>query len=72
MVGYGDALGMLQLVFRSRATYRYFGVPAPVHEGLLGAPSKGKYFNQVIRGHFPYRLILNTQIGVCSQAEGAR
>jgi hypothetical protein len=71
-VSYDDALGMLQLEFRSQAVYQYFGVPAPVHEGLLGAPSKGRYFNQVIRGHFPYRLIWNREAGICSDAEGAR
>jgi hypothetical protein len=74
-VAYDEALGVLQLEFRSRAIYRYFGVPATVHEGLLSAPSKGNYFNQVIRGHFPYRLILNTEAGGCSEAlrsEGAR
>jgi KTSC domain len=71
-VGYDNASSMLQLEFRSRAVYQYFGVPAPVHEGLLDAPSKGNYFNRVIRGHFPYRLIWNTEAGTCSEAEGAR
>jgi hypothetical protein len=71
-VGYDNALGMLQLEFRSRAIYQYFGVPAPVHEELLGATSKGKYFNRFIRGHFPYRLIAKAEAGSCSEAEGAR
>jgi KTSC domain-containing protein len=74
-VAYDEALGVLQLEFRSRAVYRYFGVPATVHEGLLSAPSKGNYFNQVIRGRFPYRLIWNLEAGGCSEAlrsEGAR
>ena len=53
-VAYDKACGLLQLEFRSRAIYQYFGVPAAVHEGLLGAPSKGRYFNRFIRGHFPY------------------
>jgi len=53
-VAYDKACGLLQLEFRSRAIYQYFGVPAAVHEGLLGAPSKGSYFNRFIRGHFPY------------------
>ncbi len=71
-VGYDDSLRMLQLEFRNRAIYQYFGVLAPVHEGLLDAPSKGKYFNRVIRGHFPYRLILNPETGGYGEAEGAR
>jgi hypothetical protein len=32
-------------------------VPAAVHQSLLDASSKGRYFNQAIRGHFPYHLI---------------
>src|SRR6266851_9237738 len=74
-VAYDDALGMLQLEFRSRAIYQYFGVPVAVHEELLGAPSKGSYFNRVIRGHFPYSLILNRVAGTSNETlrpEGAR
>jgi hypothetical protein len=59
-VAYDEAQELLQLEFRSRAVYLYFGVPATVHEALLGAPSKGKYFNQAIRGRFPYRPILDS------------
>ena len=53
-VAYDEARGLLQLEFCSRAIYQYFGVPAAVHEGLLGAPSKGSYFNRFIRGCYPY------------------
>jgi hypothetical protein len=52
-LAYDDAYEILQLEFRSRVIYRYFGVPAPVYEALLAAPSKGKYFNRAIRGNFP-------------------
>ena len=51
-VGYDGTRNLLQLEFRSRAVYHYFGVPAAVHEALLGAPSKGSYFNQAIRGRY--------------------
>jgi lysyl-tRNA synthetase, class II len=57
MVSYDDTRELLQLEFCSRAVYQYFQVPATVHQSLLDAPSKGRYFNQVIRGRFPYRLI---------------
>jgi hypothetical protein len=43
----------LQLAFRDRTIYQYFGVPADVYEALLRAPSKGRYFNLAIRGRFP-------------------
>jgi hypothetical protein len=56
-VVYDDARELLQLEFCSRAVYQYFQVPATVHQSLLDAPSKGRYFNQVIRGRFAYRLI---------------
>jgi len=56
-VAYDETRRLLQLEFCSRAIYLYFGVPAAVHQALLGAPSKGRYFNQTIRGRFPYRLV---------------
>jgi hypothetical protein len=56
-VAYDETRERLQLGFCNRAVYEYFGVPSAVHQALLGAPSKGKYFNHAIRGRFPYRLI---------------
>jgi hypothetical protein len=53
-VAYDEALELLQLEFRSGAIYQYFGVPVAVHAALLGAESKGSYFNRVIRGGFRY------------------
>ncbi len=63
-VAYDKARGLLELEFRSRAIYQYFGVAAAVHEALLGAPSKGSYFNRFIRGRFPYCLASHGQGGV--------
>ena len=54
VVVYDEARELLQVEFRSRNVYRYFGVPARVHEGLLRAPSRGRYFNNEIRGRFGY------------------
>jgi hypothetical protein len=56
-VSYDDARAVLQLEFCSRAVYQYFSVPAAVHQSLLDASSKGRYFNQSIRDHFPYRRV---------------
>ena len=56
-VAYDEARELLQLEFCSGAVYQYFGVPAAVHQALLSAPSKGRYFNQAIRGRFAFRLI---------------
>ena len=63
-VAYDKARGLLQLEFRSRAIYQYFGVAAAVHEALLCAPSKGSYFNRFIRGRFPYSLASQGQGGL--------
>ena len=56
-VAYDESQRLLQLEFCSQAVYFYFGVPSAVHQALLGAPSKGRYFNRIIRGRFPYRLV---------------
>ena len=56
-VAYDESQELLQLEFCSQTVYLYFGVPSAVHQALLGAPSKGRYFNQTIRGRFPYRLV---------------
>jgi KTSC domain len=63
-LAYDDAREILQLEFRSRAIYHYYGVPAAVYEALLGAASKGSYFNRVIRGRFPYALCAPAQTGL--------
>ena len=60
-IAYDKTRELLQLEFNSRARYQYIGVPATVHQALLGAPSKGGYFNHAIRGRFPYSRICNGQ-----------
>jgi hypothetical protein len=54
---YQEQGAVLELEFQSGAIYRYSGVPDPVYQGLLSAESKGQYFNQHIRNHFPYTKI---------------
>lgn len=58
-VAYDFAEQQLWLEFRSRAVYRYSGVPSAVHQGLLTATSKGAYFNRHIRGQFPFHKTSN-------------
>jgi len=53
-VAYDPAQQRLQLEFRDRTIYHYCGVPPDVHDALLRAPSKGAYFNRVIRPQFAY------------------
>jgi hypothetical protein len=53
-VGYDETRELLHVEFCGRAIYHYFGVPPLIHQTLLAAPSKGSYFNQAIRGRFPF------------------
>ena len=53
-VTYG-ADATLTVHFHSGAVYRYFTVPRRTFEAFLAAASKGTYFNQYIRGGFPYQ-----------------
>jgi hypothetical protein len=56
-VGYDGVRKLLELEFASGTVYHYFGVPAAVHQALLGASSQGSFFNRSIRGRFAYRLV---------------
>lgn len=60
-VAYDAARALLQVEFVDRAVYQYFGVPAEVHDALLRAPSKGRFFNSAIRGRFTYALASDRQ-----------
>jgi len=66
-LAYDHGRGILRLEFRTLAIYHYYGVPATVYEALLGAPSKGSYFNRVIRGRFPYSLCASAQTGLAGK-----
>jgi hypothetical protein len=58
-VAYDARRERLQIEFRDRTVYQYFGVPAEVHDALMRAPSKGRCFNSLIRGRFDYSLMPN-------------
>lgn len=53
-VGYDDESELLQLDFGSCEIYQYFAVPVGKYQALLAAESKGSYFNQAIRGRYPF------------------
>ena len=50
-IGYDAPSMTLEVHFNSGARYRYHGVPADIHEGLLKAPSVGKYFGLHIKSN---------------------
>ena len=57
-VGYDIESAILEVEFQHGGVYQYFGVPLVVYQGLLNAPSKGTYLNEVVkRGGYRYRRI---------------
>ena len=48
----------LVVEFRRGSVYRYFTVPRTVFEALINADSVGSYFNNSIRGRFPFRQVM--------------
>jgi hypothetical protein len=52
--GYDARTRMLDVEFRHGGVYRYFEVPASVHESLMKAPSKGRFFTAEVRDRFPH------------------
>ena len=56
-VGYETGSRTLEVAFRKGGVYRYFGVPASVHEALMEAPSKGRFFVAQVRDCFPFARV---------------
>lgn len=50
---YDHASAVVEVMFQSGRSYRYFMVPARVVDGLSEAISKGRYFNARIRDRYP-------------------
>ena len=55
--GHDAQSAVLELQFLNGAVYQYFLVPPSVYRDLLGARSKGGYFNQNIRGRYLYHRL---------------
>ena len=51
-VGYSKRLRALEIEFRRGGTYRYLGVPPSVHQELLAAESKARFYNTKVRGKY--------------------
>ena len=51
-VGYDDGASILEVVFRTGRTYRYFRVPPAAYDALVRAKSIGAYFNREIRPRY--------------------
>lgn len=55
--GHDAPSAVLELQFCNGAIYQYCLVPRRTYRDLLGAGSKGRYFNQNIRGKYPYQRV---------------
>lgn len=51
---YDSSSEQLELDLRDGTRYVYSGVALGLYQDLLGAASKGIFFNRYIRNHFPY------------------
>ncbi len=51
-IGYDPEIQLLEIIFNSGRIYQYREVPPQVYEQFMNAESKGRYFNENIRGEF--------------------
>lgn len=48
-----DRTMQLRITFRKSGTFIFYGVPKEVYEAFLRARSKGLFFSERIRKHYP-------------------
>ena len=53
-VGYDPDNSILEVEFTNGQIYHYQGVPQDAYQQLMGAGSKGTFFNANIRNAFPF------------------
>lgn len=56
-VGYDPTSRMLEVQFRNGSIYRYTNVPYSVHQGLMNAPSKGRYLDRMVKGVYRFTRV---------------
>ena len=56
-VGYDDRTQTLEVQFVNGRIYQYYGVPSNMHEQLMQAPSKGRFFNTYIRNSYAFSRV---------------
>jgi len=56
-VGYCPFNCILDVEFRDGSVYRYYRVPLYICWNLLGAASKGRYFNRYVKAAFAYQRV---------------
>jgi len=56
-VGYDPKTRTLEIEFQSGQVYDYADIPPEVHEDLMKAESRGRYFREKIRDVYRYRRV---------------
>ena len=51
-IGYDSSSAILEIEFNSGGVYDYFDVPQFIHDELMAAESKGKYFHANIKNSY--------------------
>ena len=54
-VDYDLTSRQMRITFKSGERYVYYNVPPSVYKGFENAPSKGKYFQRIVRSRFSFR-----------------
>jgi hypothetical protein len=53
-VGYDALTAVLEVEFQGGCLYQYFMVPSSVHDGLMKAGSKGRFYGEFVRSRYRY------------------
>lgn len=56
-IDYNSNSSKLVVAFENGSQYEYSNVPSPIFQDFTKAKSKGKYFHDNIRDHYPYKRI---------------
>lgn len=56
-IGYDDETGELTVTFDNGKTAAYAGVPGPVAQSVMNAPSIGQALHNSVRGQYDFRYV---------------
>lgn len=56
-IGYDRPTETLEVEFLKGAVYQYYGVPEHLYNGIMNAPSKGRFLNTCIRDSYPFSRV---------------
>ena len=55
--GYDPPSEILEVEFQNGSIYQYYNVPQSIYDGLVKAPSAGRFFAYEVRNSFPYSRV---------------